>query len=570
MQQYGGYIDDDPNQFVRLFVTENVIKGLIIDKRRGAFYIEPLTTFIKSIKDDRSVVYKLSDTKTEQAFCGNELVKSAAIDAARQTQTNETAAVPTSCRILEVATEADGEYYSNHGSNVATTFNDILAVMNVVDGVYNNTFNIRVSVVFQSLYQTSVDDPYTATNSDNAIAEFQNYWNNNRAYVLRDEATFFTGKNMTVVINGTTFQVLGQVPQYAGICRNLNTSYLFVTDGQFNFYTVTHETGHLFNAGHPDPNGSDCQPNRSVMCQGANIANVFFAAASQNEINSHLNAGDGCLRSYSSIGMDGPTALCSSANYEALGGPVGSEQNWSWSTSSNISLNTTSGKIVTATANGGTSGWIEATQSIGCPITYRLNVAIGPPNVSNVLVDNILNPGPVAVNSGSTHYVQSTSSNDPNATYSLNASTNSGNIVLNLTGVNAGNCQINVSGSIGNASLAITASNSCGTYTRYVTFYIPSGYRVAPNPAKDNMTVIFDDASYQDALPDQLELLSEKEGKALQTIDIKDMYAKKSFKNGNQVVFDIHNYPRGIYYLRITNPRQTDDKKVDVIRLAFE
>lgn len=73
------------------------------------------------------------------------------------------------------------------------------------------------------------------------------------------------------------------------------------------------------------------------------------------------------------------------------------------------------------------------------------------------------------------------------------------------------------------------------------------------------MTVIFDDASYQEALPDQFELISEKEGKSLQTVDVKDMFTKKSFKNGNQVVFDIHNYPRGTYYLRVTNSRQPDE-----------
>lgn len=213
---------------------------------------------------------------------------------------------------------------------------------------------------------------------------------------------------------------------------------------------------------------------------------------------------------------------------------------------------------------------VTATINSGCgTLTLTKEVNVGLPTISNVVVDNVLNPGPVSVNPNSTHYVQATSSNDP-STYSLSASTNSGNIVLNLTGINAGNCQINVSGSVGSASLNITASNGCGTNTRFVTFFIPSGFRVAPNPAKDNMTLIFDDASYQEALPDQLELVSEKEGESLQTVDIKDMFTKKSFKDGNQVVFDIRNYPRGIYYLRVTNSRQTADKKVEVIRLAFE
>lgn len=190
-------------------------------------------------------------------------------------------------------------------------------------------------------------------------------------------------------------------------------------------------------------------------------------------------------------------------------------------------------------------------------------------DISNLKVDNISNPGPVAVSSNSTHYVNiSTSCNAPSYTFS--ATGGNGDMNLNITGANGGNCQINVSGNTGSKYLHIVATGNCITNTRDVTFYIPSGYRVAPNPAKDNMTVIFDNTSYQEALPDQLELVSEKEGKPIQSVDVKDMFTKKSFKEGNQIVFDIHNYPRGIYYLRVINPRQTDDKKVDVIRLVFE
>lgn len=129
--------------------------------------------------------------------------------------------------------------------------------------------------------------------------------------------------------------------------------------------------------------------------------------------------------------------------------PAGSTLNW---TSSNPSaLDISSGGVATRQNNFNGQVTVTATINSGCgTLTLVKTVNVGLPTISNVLVDNVLNPGPVAVNSGSTHYVQTTSSNDP-STYSLSASTNSGNIVLNLTGVNAGNCQINVSGSIGNA-----------------------------------------------------------------------------------------------------------------------
>jgi hypothetical protein len=41
------------------------------------------------------------------------------------------------------------------------------------------------------------------------------------------------------------------------------------------------------------------------MYSGTNQANVFFANISINEINAHPGDGDGCLRSFSSIRMEG-------------------------------------------------------------------------------------------------------------------------------------------------------------------------------------------------------------------------------------------------------------------------
>lgn len=142
--------------------------------------------------------------------------------------------------------------------------------------------------------------------------------------------------------------------------------------------------------------------------------------------------------------------------------------------------------------------------------------------------------------------------------------------MLNLTGVNGGNGQINVSGSGGNATLRISASNSCGSDSRDAIFYIPYYYRASPNPAKSNLTIAFESTEDKYALPDQLEIVSEKDQKVVRTVNAQDTFQNKTFNNGREINFSIGDLKRGTYYLRVVNARQVEGKKVEMIRLIFE
>lgn len=195
---------------------------------------------------------------------------------------------------------------------------------------------------------------------------------------------------------------------------------------------------------------------------------------------------------------------------------------------------------------------------------------IGPPQVANVSVNNTLNPGPVSAGSGSTNYVQATSAYNYLPSYSFSSYTNSGNISLSLSGVNNGNAQVYVSGSVGNASLNITASNSCGSNTRAVVFYIPYSYGIVSNPATDKLTLAFSETDNPDALPDQIDLLSEKDKSIVRSVSVKELYKTNGFANGKEVAFDITSLPRGTYYVRVTNPRREKEKQIETIRVLFE
>lgn len=235
---------------------------------------------------------------------------------------------------------------------------------------------------------------------------------------------------------------------------------------------------------------------------------------------------------------------------------------------------TTSANTANITANGSGTFTVVGTPTAcvsGQSNTLNASVRVGAPQGSVVTIDNnLVNPGPVSVAPGSTHYFSTSYPFGYVPSYSISAATNSGNIVLNLTGVNNGAGQINVSGNIGNAALNIIASNQCGSESRSVIFYIPASLLATPNPARSSFTVTFSSTDDAYALPDQLDIISEKEMKAVKTLNIQDVFKKKAFKNGKEVSFDVSDLARGTYYLRVTNSRQVEDKKTEMTRLIFE
>jgi hypothetical protein len=248
-----------------------------------------------------------------------------------------------------------------------------------------------------------------------------------------------------------------------------------------------------------------------------------------------------------------------------------------WSISSPLSI--VSSSISSALVNYGGNdsyGTLTAQLTDGCNNTASRSfpIGVGSPNISTINWNGNANNGPVPAPSGSTNYLNASSSNSPSANYSLNVANNYGNISTSLYGVNGGNAQVYVYGTQGNSTISINASNVCGSKSSSLTVYIPYsygyGYMASPNPAQESLAVTFTDTQSQDALPDQIDIVSEKTSKSVRSINIKDAIKNHGLKDGNKAVFDIKDLPRGTYYLKIINPRQEKDKKIETVRVLFE
>ncbi len=189
--------------------------------------------------------------------------------------------VPTTCEIIEVVTDADYEYFLEYGGNARTR---ILAEFNNIQGVYETTFDLDVVVVFRNVWIFS-NDPYTSANFAQINNEIETAWQNSFSNRNFDVIQMFTGKNLG--------GLLGRANAIGNVCTDDYANNYTVDVNLNNSYTVAHELGHNLGGTHPpagEPTslcaGNDNQ--RTVMCQGSNIARIVFSAFSTNQITNSL------------------------------------------------------------------------------------------------------------------------------------------------------------------------------------------------------------------------------------------------------------------------------------------
>src|SRR5207302_6098735 len=194
--------------------------------------------------------------------------------------------IVTPMRVVEIATEADGEYVQAIGGSSAANA-DILSVMNQVDAIYRRDIGLTFSVVFQHTWSDPATDPYTTSGDPVAMLnEFTNYWNANIPNP-RDDAHLWTGRSLGGP-NGVAW--LGVV------CRDAAASY-GLSDREiiapFKIGIPAHEIGHNFNATHCD--GVAGCDNTIMVATQTQSNTLTFCQFSINEITNYVNANSGCL-----------------------------------------------------------------------------------------------------------------------------------------------------------------------------------------------------------------------------------------------------------------------------------
>jgi hypothetical protein len=292
---YKGKLKDDPLSEVRLTVTDRDLEGLIYTGEGRKFFLTEAENFSSRAQKNDVVVYGEGDLlKTvdlshdvkqidgdieEKINAGIDITGASGLLSGDTPTVSE--AVAAIGGTVEVATEADLQWVNQAGGATAAN-NEILSILNLVDGIYRRDLNLSVVVTYQHVWTTA--DPFATSSTSALLDSFLNYWNANfpRAQYPRDTAHLFTGKfsNQGIAYQGV-------------MCRSANYSYgVTARSGASNHIIVAHEIGHNLGADHVDNSGS-CAT--SMMNPSVSSAVTAFCDVSRTQVGNYVAANGSCL-----------------------------------------------------------------------------------------------------------------------------------------------------------------------------------------------------------------------------------------------------------------------------------
>lgn len=288
---FKGKISGASDSEVRLAIDDEKIEGYF-DSEGERFFIEPARKYSGFAHAGDLVIYRAEDLlKRGEILC--DLTEK--IERGEQLVASNIAAGAQGLRVMELATEADFQYLAIFSNSPTRANDEILSVLNMVEGVYERELGLTFSVVYQHTWTTQ--DPFTGANRQALLVSFKDYWNANfpASQIPRDTAHLFSGKSFT----------LGGGHAYIGVVCS-SPSFAYGLSGYVDFvegrYLITaHEIGHNLGANHND--SAECQT--SIMNTSLTGATpLSFCGASRAEITNFVGANGSCLTIQTNVRFD--------------------------------------------------------------------------------------------------------------------------------------------------------------------------------------------------------------------------------------------------------------------------
>jgi hypothetical protein len=288
---YRGSVEGVSGSDARFTLDGDHIEGMILTPQ-DSYFLEAASKYSAAAGPNEYLLYKPSDVRPDLArVCGTleEEISRSAKELAPKIGTSASVAPDafSPFKVVEIATEADGEYTSALGSSAAAN-SDILSILNQVQAIYQRDIGVTFTVVFQHTWTDPNSDPYNANGDAVAILnEFTTEWNRNFASTPRDVAHLWTGRNLggPAGIAWTGVVCLDGAHSYG--LSDLETI------APFRVTIPAHEIGHNFSASHCDGQAG-CNDSIMVASQDQNNSQVF-CQFSINEITNYISAHSSCL-----------------------------------------------------------------------------------------------------------------------------------------------------------------------------------------------------------------------------------------------------------------------------------
>ena len=279
---------------VRFNLTGRGVEGVVFASE-GWIYLEPLRNYLPSAQAGELVVYRHANVKPGEDFqCGVSLPERlqrgvARVEARTQTETSDG---PTNY-VVDVATEADYEYVQEFGGS-AEANSKIEGILNVVEGVYQSELLLQIRIDFQHAWATKDESyPYTATNANDLLNQFADYWNTH--YATQEDY------DLAHLWSGYSLDFFSGLAHLGTVCKSRSRSYglsrYVYGNPKLDYSTPAHEIGHNFGAVHPEFLADSCV--NTVMVGGAlgsgRDPKVTFCQFSRQEIADHVADYNSCL-----------------------------------------------------------------------------------------------------------------------------------------------------------------------------------------------------------------------------------------------------------------------------------
>ncbi len=312
-----GHVRGQEGTVVRLYLDGEKLQGLIITPGE-TFYIEPARDLSSAAGARDFVFYEASSVKPSDAVCEERTLSGKVTAQAARTGLDAAAASgspkPPADEIfgprlqVEIAAEADFEYFQLNGSNQQATINDINSIMTQVDGIYEANLGVDVLVLTGTRVWTTSNDPYSGTDASAALDQLTTVYNGsfgpNGTPPSRDLVHLFTGRDLNGNVIGIAWNgALCDSPAFSyGLSQSRSTG----LTGAERVALTAHEIGHNFGAGHTGPSSNPNDPPQIPGCESTNLSGGImqpavtpatgFCQFSKDEIISHLTgSGGSCL-----------------------------------------------------------------------------------------------------------------------------------------------------------------------------------------------------------------------------------------------------------------------------------
>ncbi|MBK6750816.1 MAG: VCBS repeat-containing protein [Pyrinomonadaceae bacterium] len=288
-----GTVNGDSGSNARLNLLRGGYEGFF-ELRGTRYFIEPAINYSAAAEPRDHIIYRPQDAiRTDEFSCGSYLADK--IEYGKQLTDSGLAARPSGPKRIEIATDADLEYVNILGS-VSSANDEILGILNTIEGLYSSDLNLSIAVTFQHTWTTP--DPYAGANTELTVRSFQAFWNAN--YPLssapRDTAHLFSGK---AHLQSQGWAFIGV------ICNNPNFAYGM--SGYINWspgrYLVTgHELAHNLGANHAEI-AQSCG-NSLMNAQLSGGTPLSFCQYSRTEIDNFVNTNGACMTSRTACQFD--------------------------------------------------------------------------------------------------------------------------------------------------------------------------------------------------------------------------------------------------------------------------